>query len=81
MGADTLYGQEGQDRLYGNPGPMSDGSSDTLYGGKSKDTLAGGGGLGVEDSLYGEGGDDKFIECLIEETDFVDGVDRDRCSG
>ena len=50
--SDTLFGDEGNDRLAG------DGQTDTLYGGDGIDTLDGGSG---SDRLFGDGGDDTFI--------------------
>ena len=53
-GRDKIYGQSGNDRLYGG------GGTDLLYGGSGKDGLFGGGGNSV-DYLWGQGGNDRFL--------------------
>jgi hypothetical protein len=63
-GSDTIHGDEGNDRLFG------EGGNDLLRGGIGVDLLRGGDGsdslhggeVGTGDTLYGDGGFDRFLQ-------------------
>lgn len=72
-GNDSLSGDAGDDTLLGDGGnDVLDGGlgNDTLYGGLDDDVLNGGEGI---NTLFGEGGHDRFVKTFGLGTDVIDG--------